>query len=151
MNTELAKITPENLEVANAYLTLGTVKAVSEMTGLNPTEVQEILNKSEVKRYVDNVWLDQGFRNRSRMGALLDEIIESKLEEARESEMYTSKDLLEVLALVHKIRMDEMKAQDARDKISIGKQTNVQINHDPSMGGGNYSKLMKAIIQDGSE
>ena len=44
--------------------------------------------------------------------------------------------------------MDELKAMGEAAKTTIGKQTNVQINEDPSMGGGNYGKLIKQIMRD---
>lgn len=151
MTQEIVRISPESLEVANAYLTLGNVRAVSEMFSLNPAEVNDILSKPEVKRYIDNVYLDQGYRNRTTLGKLLDEIIESKLEEARETSMYTKKDLLEVIALAHKMRMDEIAAAEKQEKVSIAKQTNVQINNDPSLVGGNYGRLMQQILRGSAD
>ena len=79
-----------------------------------------------------------GYRNKSKLAAVFDRIIESKLEEAAESGVYSSKDLAEILMMVHKMRMDEIKAQ-ASPKIE--NQTNVQIN-----GEGNYGKLMEKLL-----
>ena len=67
----------------------------------------------------------------------MDTIIASKLEEAAESGMYSSKDLLEIIALVHKMRMDELKLN------TPDTQTNVQIN---TSIGGNYGKLMEQLL-----
>jgi phage terminase small subunit len=104
-----------------------------------------LLDKAEVKNYINSVYLDRGYRNRFKLGALVDEIIESKLEECRESEVYTSKDLLAVITLAHKMRMEEIAAQQKAQNHSIANQTNVQIN------GGNYGKLMDKLLGGNKE
>ena len=58
-------------------------------------------------------------------------MIQSKLDEAQESGVYSSKDLADLLQMAHRMRMDEIKAQAELDKASashIRSQTNVQIN-----------------------
>lgn len=98
-------------------------------------KVVEILEKTEVKTYLNSVYLDQGYRNRDRLGKLMDRIIEKKLEEMEESEMGSNKDIAELIAMAHKMRMDEIKAAQ--------KPGNV-INVDANLGGG-YGKLMNAL------
>lgn len=137
-------ISPEGLEVANAYLETGSIKAAADRLFVSPEKVSEMLGKSEVKRYVDNIYLDMGYRNRFKMANLLDEIIESKLEEARESEQYSSKDLVDILALVHKMKMAEVEAENKAG--AIRNQTNVQINEISPFGSGNYGALMKKLL-----
>ena len=116
---------------------------------MSENKVVEVLNKREVKKYIDTVYLDTGYRNKNNIAALLDEMVESKLEEARESGVYSSKDLADLLQMAHKMRMDEIKAQADLEKNStrIGSQTNVQIN-DASIpfGQGNYGKLMDKLL-----
>jgi hypothetical protein len=87
--------------------------------------------------------MDLGYRNKFKLAALLDEVIENKLAEARESEMYSSKDLADLIALSHKMRMDEIKAE--QQSTTIKQQTNVQINETP-FGHGNYGKLMEKLL-----
>ena len=112
MSKEIStRISPEGLEIANAYLQLGSVQLVSAHLNIDEAEVSEFLGKREVKAYVDQVFLDTGYRNRFKLGKALDELIEKKLEEADESEIYSNKDLADLYALAHKMRMDEMKAQ----------------------------------------
>ena len=48
-----------------------------------------------------------GYRNKNNIATVLDEMIQSKLEEAQE----TSKDLADLLQMAHRMRMDEIKAQ----------------------------------------
>lgn len=149
MSKEVTKISPEGIEIANAYLQFGNIRGVCEYLMVPENKVVDMLNSREVKKYIDTVYLDLGYRNRSNIASLMDEMIHSKLEEARESGMYSSKDLADLLQMAHKMRMDEIKAQAELEKNStrIHNQTNVQIN-DGSMpfGQGNYGKLMEKLL-----
>lgn len=147
MSKEITKISPEGLDIANAYLNYGSMDLVCQELGVSKDKVSTMLQKREVKRYIDSVYLDSGYRNRNKLGELLDEIIESKLEEARETEMYSKKDLLDILAFAHKLRVDELKYQQEQEKRApIKSQTNVQIN-EGSFGSSNYGKLLESILQ----
>ena len=132
---------PENLEVANAYLSTGNAIAVASELQITPDKVYEVLEKNEVKEYINSVYLDQGYRNRFRLAELLDEVIEHKIQEARESEVYSSKDLVDIIALAHKITIEHSKEAKATTNI---KQQNVQINS--PFGEGNYGKLMEKLL-----
>jgi len=138
---KLVKMAPENLEVANAYLSTGNAIAVASELGVTPDKVYEVLEKNEVKEYINSVYLDQGYRNRFRLAELLDEVIEHKIQEARESEVYSSKDLVDIIALAHKITIEHSKEAKATTNI---KQQNVQINS--PFGEGNYGKLMEKLL-----
>ena len=90
-----------------------------------------------------------GYRNKNNFASVLDEMIQSKLEEAQESGVYSSKDLADLLQMAHKMRMDEIKAQAELEKVSssnIKNQTNVQINEGVPFGQGNYGKLMDKLL-----
>ena len=140
---KLPTISPEGLELANAYLSFGSLKEAASSLAISPDKAAEILDRREVRSYIDQVYLDLGYRNRFRLGTLLDEIIDKKFEEAQESDMYTSKDLVDLIQLAHKMRMDELKAQ--QQQTTIKNQTNVQINETP-FGQGNYGKLMEKLL-----
>ena len=149
MAKEVTAISPEGMEVANSYLTLGNIKGVCEYLCVPESKVVDILNRMEVKKYIDTVYLDTGYRNKNNIGSLLDEMIESKLEEAQDSGVYSSKDLADLLQMAHKMRMDEIKAQADIEKASasnIKNQTNVQINEGVPFGQGNYGKLMDKLL-----
>ena len=151
MAKELTTISPEGLEVANSYLTFGNIRAVVEQLGVQENKVVELLNKREVKKYIDTVYLDMGYRNKNNIAGLLDEMIESKLEEAKESGVYSNKDLADLLQMAHKKRMDEIKAQAELEKAqatNVKSQTNVQINEGLPFGQGNYGKLMDKLLKD---
>ena len=151
MSKEIStRISPEGLEIANAYLQLGSVQLVSSHLNIDEAEVSEFLGKREVKAYVDQVFLDTGYRNRFKLGQALDTLIEKKLEEAEESEIYSNKDLADLLQMAHKMRMDEIKAMAELEKAkssSIKNQTNVQINSEMPFGQGNYGKLMEKLLK----
>lgn len=73
----------------------------------------------------------------------MDSILEAKLEEAAESEMWSKKDLLEVIAQMHKMNMDfEKLAREDKPKI----QVNTQINNNEGFGDGNYGALMERLV-----
>ena len=131
MAKELTTISPEGLEVANSYLTFGNIRAVVEQLGVAENKVVELLNKREVKKYIDTVYLDMGYINKNHIASLLDEMIGSKLEEAKESGVYSNKDLADLLQMAHKMRMDEIKAQAELQKAeasNVRSQTNIQVN-----------------------
>ena len=149
MAKELTTISPEGLEVANSYLQFGNIRGVCDHLQVAENKVVDILNKREVKKYIDTVYLDMGYRNKNNIGTVLDEMIASKLEEAQETGVYSSKDLADLLQMAHKMRMDEIKAQADLAKAessNIKNQTNVQINEGVPFGQGNYGKLMEKLL-----
>ena len=137
----LIKISPEGLDLANAYLEFGSLQAAAKHLYISVDDASTILDKPEIKRYIDNVYMDTGYRNKHKMGALMDRIIEAKLEEAEETEIFSSKDLIEILAIQHKMKMEELKLQAS----AVTSQTNIQINESP-FGAGNYGKLMSKLV-----
>ena len=153
MSKEIAtKMSPEGLEIANAYLEKGSIPAVCSKLGVSENEVSEILNKREIKQYIDTVFLDTGYRNRFKLAEVLDTLIDAKLEEAEESEIYTNKDLADLVQMAHKIRVDELKAQTELEKAkaaNIKNQTNIQVNNqEMPFGQGNYGELMKKLLKE---
>jgi predicted Holliday junction resolvase-like endonuclease len=149
-NKEVSTISPEGLEVANMYLQFGNIRAVSQELQVPENKVAETLNKREVKRYIDTVYLDIGYRNRNNIAAVFDEIIASKLEEAQESGVFSGKDLVDIMQIQHKMRMDEAKLQLEYEKAhstNIKNQTNVQINDTSgAFGGGRIGALAEKLF-----
>jgi len=152
MKNEIStRISPEGLEVANAYLELGNIQAVCVRLKLDEGECSEILAKREVKGYIDQVYLDTGYRNRFKLATALDDLIDRKMEEAEESEIYSNKDLADLLQMAHKMRMDEIKAQAELEKAksqNVKNQINIQNNGEVPFGQGNYGELMKKLLKD---
>ena len=150
MGKEITTISPEGLEVANSYLQFGNIRGVVEQLGVQENKVVEILNKREVKKYIDTVYLDMGYRNKNNIANVLDEMIHNKLEEAKETGVYSSKDLADLLQMAHKMRMDEIKAQTELEKAQgtqVKNQNNIQINEGLPFGQGIYCKLMEKLIK----
>lgn len=138
---ELTRISPEGYDIANAYIQYGDVKTVAYELDIPQHEVVRVIQTQEVKRYLDGIYLDLGYRNRSKLGAILDKAIDAKLEEAEESGIYSSKDLLELLQFAHKMRMDQIKLE--KDEKTIDSQTNIQVNQ---YGDSSYGKLMEKLL-----
>ena len=150
MAKEVTTISPEGLEIANSYLQFGNIRGVVDYLNVPENKVVEVLNKREVKRYIDTVYLDMGYRNKNNIASVLDEMIASKLEEAQETGVYSSKDLADLLQMAHKMRMDEIKAQAELEKAQAGNiksQTNVQINEGVPFGQGNYGSSWKNYLR----
>jgi hypothetical protein len=152
MSKEIAtKMSPEGLEIANAYLEKGSIPAVCTKLGVSENEVTEILNKREIKQYIDTVFLDTGYRNRFKISETLDMLIEKKLEESEETEIYTNKDMADLLQMAHKMRIDELKAQTDLEKAksqTVKTQVNIQDNSGTPFGQGNYGQLIKKLMKE---
>ena len=151
MSTNIVtKMSPEGLEIANAYLEKGTIPAVCAELGVSEHEVSEVLNKREIKQYIDTVFLDTGYRNRFKISETLDMLIEKKLEEADETEIYTTKDMADLLQMAHKMRIEELKAQTEMEKAKaqvVKTQVNIQ-DTSTVFGQGNYGELIKKLMAD---
>jgi len=86
-----------------------------------------------------------GYNNRFKMRSAMDAIIKKKFQELEESEMGSTKDIAELLALSHKMTMEEMSRQIELEKLrssNIKNQVNVQIND----GGSRYDNLIRQLI-----
>jgi len=136
----LVKLAPEGFDIANAWLEYGDVETTADQLQIPRHEVVRYLQMPEVKRYLDGIFLDRGYRNKNKLGDLLDKMIEAKIEEAQETGIYTSKDLLELLQMAHKMRMDEIKAAK-----EAGPGVAVQVNNN-TFGDSNYGRLMEELF-----
>lgn len=144
---EVIDISPEALEVANAYLQSQSIAKVAEDLGISTDLVTQYLDRREVKSYVDNVFMDLGFNNRFKLRRAMDALISKKFQEMDEAGIGSNKDIVELLTLSHKMSMDQYNAQIALEKVRAEKnapkvQTNVQINDN----GSNYGSLISRLI-----
>lgn len=148
---ETLRISPEALEVANAYLQNPNIKEVADTLDVPTDIVTDILGRREVKAYIDSVFLNIGFNNRFTMRKAMDAIIRKKFQELEESETGSTKDIAELLELSHKMTMQELdrqiKLEEVRNKApaAIKNQTNIQIND--AGGGSNYANLMERLLK----
>jgi Na+-transporting NADH:ubiquinone oxidoreductase subunit NqrA len=140
-------IAPESLEVANCYLEFQNIQKTADTLGMSVDLVTSILERREVKSYIDNVFLNIGFNNRFVLRNLMDTIIKKKLEEMDAAGVGSSKDIIEILSLSHKMTMDHMAKEIELEKLrqtGIKNQTNIQIN---DAGGSNYSALLAKLLK----
>ena len=145
---ETVRISPEALEVANAYLQLNDARAVAQELDLDPETVTNLLARREVKSYIDSVFFDSGYNNRFLMRRAMDALIKQKFSELEESQTGSTKDIAELLQMSHKMSMDlldrEIALEKARQSTGPQKQVNVQINE--GLDGSKYSQLVQKLI-----
>lgn len=145
---ETVRISPEALEVANAYLQLNDARAVAQELDIDPEVVTNILAKREVKSYIDSVFFDSGYNNRFLMRRAMDALIKQKFTELEESQTGSTKDIAELLQMSHKMSMDlmdrEIQLAKAQQATGPQKQVNVQIND--ALDGSKYSQLVQRLI-----
>lgn len=140
------KMSPEALTIANTYLETNDVAATANKLRIAREKVTQYLNKREVKKYIDTIFLEQGYMNRNKIAAAMSNIIEKKLEELEEAEMSSTKDIADLLQMAHKMRFDNEKLMQESDKASggVNNQTNIQNNFSAEMGN-NYTSLLDKL------
>lgn len=110
---------PEYLRVANSYIEHLDKERCARDVGLDVFVVREILDKKEVKEYIRDALGDMGYSNNYKLHKLVDRMIESKLQEAEETGILTTKDLLEVVKLKHSMGIEERKATQPQTQVNI--------------------------------
>ena len=145
---EVLDISPEALEIANCYLQDQDAASVAQTLQIPQTLVTQTLARKDVKAYIDQVFFDVGFNNRFKMRAAMDALIKKKFQELEEAEVGSSKDILEILALSHKMTMEQMQRQIELEKLQSSKvvsQTNIQIND--AGDGTKYGSLIQQLVK----
>lgn len=149
---EYIQISPEALEVANCYLQVQDVREVAEQLGVSVDLVSQTLSRREVRSYIDYVYMDLGFNNRTKMRRAMDALISQKFQEMEEAGTGSNKDILEILALSHKMTMDQLDRQIKLEQVRAGAattpktQVNVQLNNN-STPQSNYEALLGKLLQ----
>lgn len=145
---ETLNISPEALEVSNCYLQNPDINKVADILDIPSELVSQILDRKEVRAYVNSVFFSTGFNNRIKMSELMDTIIKKKLQDMDEADVGSSKDIIEILALQHKMTSEILDKEIQLEKIRAGNQlksqTNIQINE--GIGGSKYSALIEQLI-----
>ena len=109
-----------------------SLSAIADSFSISEDRVAQVLDRREVKQYVDQVYLSQGFLNRFKRIQLINQVIEQKIQEVALGESYSKKDLLEWLRLLQ----DMDKAARPQQK---GPTVAVQVN--------NYDSLMRDLME----
>lgn len=142
--SELA-IAPESLQVAEAYLqNKSDVRATADFLALPVAEVERHLATKEVKRYLDRLYMEAGFRNRELMGSLVDEIIKVKIEEMQETGLGSTKDIMDILKIAHEMKMKELEMEM---KLRNDSTPTIQVNQQNNYGGDKYNTLLERILE----
>jgi hypothetical protein len=144
---ETLRISPEALEIANAYLQLQDLQKVAAELDMPVDMVTSMLAKREVKTYIDNVFMNVGFNNQFKLRSAMDALIGQKFQELEEAGVGSGKDIADLLALSHRMTIETLDRQIALEKLkseSVKNQVNVQVNE---FGSGAYGNLMEKLLK----
>lgn len=150
-------MSPEGMDVIEAYLQCGSdVPSAARSLGMSEITFRDIMNRSEVKNYLNDIFMESGFRNRDRLFGVLDEVIKRKLEELEETGMGSDQDIMDILWKAHKMKMEEMKMMVELEKVKAAartpaNQTNIQNNIIAGAGDQNYMDLITSLATGGKK
>ncbi|QXV77207.1 terminase small subunit [Escherichia phage DaisyDussoix] len=150
-------MSPEGMDVIEAYLQCGSdVPSAARSLGMSGIAFRDIMNRSEVKNYLNDIFMESGFRNRDRLFGVLDEVIKRKLEELEETGMGSDQDIMDILWKAHKMKMEEMKMMVELEKAKAAvrapaNQTNIQNNIIAGAGDQNYMDLITSLATGGKK
>ena len=130
---ETPPLDPVVLAVANDYLSGKSIAVLAEEYGISEDRVTGVIEKKEVKSYIDSVFATQGYLNRVKRVALINRVIDQKLEEAMETGIYSKKDLLDWMKHLQELETG-LKPKNNGPAVAI------QVN--------NYDKLMKDLMNE---
>jgi len=133
-NLEAPALDPVLLSIANLSLEGKNALEIAEEFDVSPDMVTSVLDKREVKAYIDNVFLSQGYLNRFKRLDLINRVIEHKIQEAIETDVYSSKDILEWIRLLQTMETETRPKQS-------GPQVAVQVNN-------NLESLLSKLIDE---
>lgn len=148
-------MSPEGMDVIEAYIHNGSnVPAAARSLGMSEIAFRDIMNRGEVKNYLNDIFMESGFRNRDRLFGVLDEVIKRKLEELEETGMGSDQDIMDILWKAHKMKMEEMKMMVELEKVKAAartpaNQTNIQNNIIAGSGDQNYMDLITSLATGG--
>ena len=128
---ETPKLDPVLLSIANDYLDGQDIDQISKEYGVTQDCVAAALDQTEVRKYIDNVYVTQGYLNRVRRMNLVNQVIEQKVQDALESGVWSKRDLLDWMKHLHEVET----AARPKDK---GPTVAVQVN--------NYDSLMREVL-----
>jgi hypothetical protein len=129
---EAPPLDPVLLSIANDYLAGKGIDLIADEYGISSDRVTSVIEKREVKQYIDNVYATQGYLNRGKRIALINAVIDQKLQEALETGIYSKKDLLDWMKHLADI-------EATLKPVAKGPAVAVQIN--------NYDRLMKDLLE----
>ena len=129
---EAPALDPVVLALANDYLSGKGVVEIADEYGISEDRVTAVIEKKEVKNYIDSVFATQGYLNRIKRINLINQVIDQKIQDAVETGIYSKKDLLDWMKHLQEVETSLQPKQ-------TGPAVAVQIN--------NYDKLMKDLME----
>jgi uncharacterized protein YajQ (UPF0234 family) len=152
---EVLTISPEHLEVANCFLQCSDSVKVADLLDVPVDMVIDILKLPHIKRYIDHVFMETGFNNQHTMRRAMDAVINKKFQELEEAGTGSTKDIADLLALSHKMSMEQLHLQLEIEKIrqkdtNIKNQVNVQINEGIVGDNTRYGDLINRLLGNGN-
>lgn len=129
---EAPELDPVILGIANEHIQGRSHQEIADTFGTSQDRVAQVLERREVKQYVDQVYLSQGYLNRFKRLELINQVIQQKVEAAMLGGDLSKKDLLEWLRLLQ----DMDKSARPQQK---GPTVAVQVN--------NYDTLMRDLME----
>jgi hypothetical protein len=133
---EAPELDPQHLLVANELLAGKTIPQIADAFNLSADRVTAIVERTDTKRYVDTVIMNQGYLHRSRRLSIINRVIDEKLQEAAETGMYSKKDLFDWIKLLNEMDRDGRPKQPT---------TAVQVNNTT-----NYTTLLNDLFTGGN-
>ena len=128
---ETPSLDPILLAIANDYLAGKEIPKIAEEYGVTNDRVAATLDKREVKTYIDGVFATQGYLNRVNRLAIINKVIDQKMQESLETGVLSKKDLLDWMKHLHDID-GSVNVKKEGPKVAI------QVN--------NYDTLMKDLL-----
>lgn len=129
---ETPPLDPVVLALANDYLAGRSISEIADDYGITQDRVTAVLEKREVRAYVDNVFATQGYLNRIKRMQIINAVIDQKMTEALETGIYSKKDLLDWMKHLNEVEAS-VKPKEKGPAVAV------QIN--------NYDKLMKDLFE----
>ena len=129
---EAPPLDPVMLALANDYLSGKAIDELADEYVTSEDRVTSVIEKKEVKNYIDSVFATQGYLNRIKRINLINSVIDQKIQEAVETGIYSKKDLLDWMKHLQEIEI-------GMKPTNTGPAVAVQIN--------NYDKLMKDLME----
>lgn len=130
---ETPPLDPVILAIANDYLAGHSISEIADDYGITQDRVTAVLEKREVKAYVDGVFATQGYLNRVKRMQIINAVIDQKMTEALETGIYSKKDLLDWMKHLNEVEAS-VKPKERGPAVAV------QIN--------NYDKLMKDLLNE---
>lgn len=146
-NLPAEKLQPEAMKVVESYLFHNRdVDCVARDLNTTPTVISDILNKREVRGYLDHMFMESGYRNREKFFGIMDNLLETKLEELDEAEMGSNMDIMDMMKTYHAMKIKELELSIKLQELQSSKQAAGTINNVQINNSSGYDKLLDRII-----